>query len=249
MFRETCRKFKRLKAICYIRGFFFDASIVRKAEPDVWEFMNKNIQSGWCCVDVGANRGEYSFLMANLVGPSGFIHAFELHHENARLVTYNNQRFRGRIKVENLAVSDGQKEFAQVFPGINRSVAEWNIIGSNEIDTINRAEFSVPSTSLDKYFSSYERGIDLVKIDVEGAGFEVLAGMRSILRRSRPIVVFEVHSLREWDGRKYLLEAGYTIFTMQGKIMDEAGEFIFHCIAAPNDRVLDFQSHSSPLSR
>ncbi len=102
-------------------------------------------------------------------------------------------------------------------------------------DQTNPPEFSIPATSLDNYFSSGER-IDLVKIDVEGAGYEVVAGMQRILKQARPILVFEVHSTEEWGSRKYLTEADYTVYSLLGKKMDEPEEFVFHCIAAPNDR-------------
>lgn len=127
---DIAQTLKRMGVICFMRGLLFDGSTVRKAEPNIWEFMSKNVEHGWRCVDVGANRGEYSFLMAKLAGPSGFVHAFELHPENSRLATYNNWRFRHRVKVENLAVTNGQQACVEVFSGKDRSGAEWNIVGS-----------------------------------------------------------------------------------------------------------------------
>ena len=234
--KQLLHRFKRTGLVCFIRGLFFDGTTVRKAEPEVYEFMHANVESGWRCIDCGANRGEYSFLMAKLVGPSGSVHAFELHPENARQITYNTWRFRDRIKIENVAVTDGEKRVVPVFPGKNQtSGAEWNIVGHNDGDKTGRPEFSIPAISLDQYFASGER-IDLVKIDVECAGYEVVSGMQSILRRARPLVVFEVHSQKEWESRNYLLEANYRIFTMQGESMKAAKPFIFHCVAIPDGR-------------
>ncbi len=225
------KRLKRTGPVCLVRGLWFDGSTVKKDEPDVWEFMNANIARGWHCVDVGANRGEYTFLMAKLAGASGFVHAFELHSENARTARYNTARFRDRRKVENLAVTNGKNPVAEVFSG--RSDAEWSLVGLT--NTTGKALFSVPATSLDQYFNGNGK-LDLVKIDVEGAGGEVLAGMRRILAQVRPLVVFEVHSQKEWEGRRYLLEAGYSICTMRGKTLDKVPEFVFRCLAVPEDK-------------
>lgn len=236
--KQLIYRFKRTGLVCFIRGLSFDGTTVRKAEPEVYEFMHANISSGWRCIDCGANRGEYSFLMANLVGPSGFVHAFELHPENAKQVKYNTWRFRDRIKIENVAVTDGEKGVVPVFTGKSQtSGTEWNIIGPRDGDAAGRPEFSIPAVSLDQYFSEK---IDLVKIDVEGAGYEVVSGMQRMLRQACPVVVFEVHSPKEWESRKYFLDANYTIFTMQGQPMKAAKPFIFHCVAVPNGKSVNW---------
>ena len=238
--KQFVHRFKRTGLVCLIRGLSFDGTTVRKAEPEVYEFMHANIESGWRCIDCGANRGEYSFLMAKLVGSSGFVHAFELHPENAKSIKYNTWRFRDRIKIENVAVTDGDKRVVPVFPGKNqKSGAEWNIVGLHDGDTTGRPEFSIPAISLDQYFASGER-IDLVKIDVEGGGYELVSGMQRMLRQSGPVVVFEVHSPKEWESRKYFLDADYKIFTMEGQPMEAAKPFIFHCVAVPNGKSVNW---------
>ncbi len=225
--------------VCFMRGCWFDTSSVRKAEPAVWEFMHRNIAKGWRCVDVGANRGEYTFVMAERSGASGFVYAFELHPDNARMVHYNTIRFHGRRKVENVAVNAGRNPLVDVYPGRHHSGAEWSILEpANETGTV---EFSIPAISLDQYFDRRET-LDLVKIDVEGAGGEVLAGMRGILSESRPVLVCEVHSHKEWESRACLLEAGYRIVTLQGQPLDKAEEFVFHYLAVPKEKSVCYSS-------
>ncbi len=232
-------RLKRTKMVCLMRGYWLDASSVRKAEPDVWEFMHSNIAEGWRCVDVGANRGEYTFAMAELAGASGFVYAFELHPDNARMAAYNTMRVRDRRKVENVAVNDGRNHFADVYPGRHHSGAEWSIVDpANETGT---AEFSIPAISLDQYFDQSEK-LDLVKIDVEGACGNVLAGMGGILRKARPVLVCEVHSHKEWESRACLIEADYRIVTLQGRPMEQAAEFVFHYLAVPKEKSVCYSS-------
>jgi FkbM family methyltransferase len=235
LLRQWGHAFKRTSLVRFIRGFFFNGSTVRKAEPEVWQFIYDNVGSGWRCVDVGANRGEFSYLMAKRAGASGFVYAFELHPENAQLLQSNLWRYRHRVKVENLAVTGGKTEFAEVFSGRNRSGAEWSIVDHYMTCQNRQPEFCVKATSLDDYFPPGER-IDLVKIDVEGAAHQVLAGMRRILRESQPLIVIEVHSNSEWEGRKHLEEVEYTLFDLKGRRLADAGNFVFHCVAAPKER-------------
>ncbi len=227
------KQLKRTKMVCLMRGYWFDPSPAEKSEPAVWEFMHRNIAQGWRCVDVGANRGEYTFVMAKLAGASGFVYAFELHPDNARMVQYNTIRFRDRRKVENVAVNAGLHPCVDVYPGRHHSGAEWSIVApANETGTV---EFSIPAICLDQYFDRSEK-LDLVKIDVEGASGDVLAGMRDILRTSRPVLICETHSCKEWESRACLIDADYRIVTLQGQPMEQAEAFVFHYLAVPKEK-------------
>ncbi len=227
------KRLKRTKLVCLMRGYWFDPSTVKNAEPDVWECLHKNIETGWRCVDIGSNRGEYTFAMAELAGASGFIYAFELHPENARMTQYNTARFRDRRKVENVAVNAGRHHVANVYPGRHHSGAEWSIVEPEH--ATGTVEFSVPAISLDQYFDQGTT-LNLVKIDVEGASGDVLDGMRRILRDDRPLLVLEAHHHKEWESsRACLIEAGYQIVTLQGRPMEQAAEFVFQYLAVPKE--------------
>ena len=52
---------------------------------------------------------------------------------------------------------------------------------------------TVPAFTLDKFFEEEEILPDVIKIDVEGAEFQVLTGMRNILSNKRPILFLEIH--------------------------------------------------------
>jgi Methyltransferase FkbM domain len=70
-----------------------------------------------------------------------------------------------------------------------------------------RQELSVPAASFDDYLAGTP--VNLVKIDVEGAEPQVLAGMTRILEEVRP-ALFEFHD-GVWSGRSHLLAAGYDL--------------------------------------
>jgi FkbM family methyltransferase len=238
-FRQWGHAFKRLPPIRFIRGLFFTGSTVKRAEPDVWSFIGAQVKTGWRCVDVGANRGEFSFLMAQHAGACGAVYAFELHPDNLQLLRSNLWRYRRRVTTENLAVSDGTSDRVEVFAGRHGSGAEWNIVGSVADSSAHRPEFSVKATSLDRYFPPSEK-IDLVKIDVEGTADKVLAGMARILRKSCPVIVIEVHNDAEWEGLRGLEAAGYALCDVTGKNLAGAERFVFHSIAVPKEQRMQF---------
>lgn len=207
-------------------------------EPDVCSTIERLVQPGWICADVGANVGVITQLLARLAGPTGLVVAFEAHPENARLLR-ENVRAGGcekHVRVENLAVSDGSCDRVWLFPGRECSAGEWNIVGHDVDGVRTHPEMEVPARSLDDYFPAGAR-LDLVKIDVEGAEAQVLAGMRRLLREVRPVAIIEFHDEVGWAGRKELFAAAYDLYEMNGKRLDPLRDVqrVYHCLALPRD--------------
>ena len=208
-------------------------------EPDVCGAIERIVQSGWICADVGAHVGIITQLLAKLVGPDGLVVAFEAHPENVqrlrKIVKANS--YTKQVRVENLAVSDGSCDRLWLYPGRAHSSAEWNIVGHDVEGKSTEPELEVPAISLDEYFATCQLKPNLVKIDVEGAEALVLAGMRHLLREVRPVVVIEFHNEVGWDGRKELFAAGYHLYDMSGRRVDPVYDVrrIYHCLALPSE--------------
>lgn len=192
-------------------------------EPDVQAYIRGLVRPGWTCADVGAHEGIYTRLLAELVGESGRVVAFEAHPENARRLRSSlGDEHRGRVTVERLAVTDGAEERVTLHPGRGRASQEWNVTGIDLEGRPTPGELNVPAVSLDAYFA--DRSLDFVKLDVEGAEALVLRGMRRLLREGRPAIVVEFHTREGWDGRTELLDAGYRLLTTTGDAIDAGPE-------------------------
>ena len=207
-------------------------------EPDVCHAIRRLAQPGWTCADVGAHVGVITELLAKLVGPAGLVVAFEAHPENVRMLRENIKvgGSEKRVRVEHYAVSDGSRGQVWLFPGRQSSPAEWNIVGHDVEGVRTDPEFEVPAISLDDYFPSGSR-LNLVKIDVEGAEAQVLAGMRRLLREARPVALIEFHDEIGWAGRRELLAAAYDLYDMSGRRLDPVHDVqrVYHCLALPRD--------------
>ena len=163
-------------------------------EPGVVQGLEELVQPGWTAVDVGANIGYFTLLMANRVGPQGKVIAFEPLAENFRILKENIQLNDHRnVVAENLALMSrtGRIELRSATPGAITWVASVKIDQNSAVESQ-----SVEAVTLDEYVQ--RKGIakvDFLKIDVEGAEASVLEGATSVLDRDKPILLIEMHEL------------------------------------------------------
>jgi FkbM family methyltransferase len=156
-------------------------------EESTVEVVQAILGAGETAVDVGANIGLYSMLFSHLVGDSGRIIAFEpMPFAAARLrehVALNGLR---NIDVRELAVGSrsGSCEFF-IGPKHHTSISSVTPIAGAE-------QITVPCTTLDEALSDVGR-VTLLKIDVEGAEADVLAGAQTVLDRGVPFVIAEIN--------------------------------------------------------
>lgn len=227
------KKLREVKALQRIRPV--DDLLDLSYEPNLRAMLTKIVRPGWVAVDVGANVGLITFTLAKLVGPNGQVFAFEAHPTIADRLRRNMCAYSvdERVHIENKAVSDGTRDFLSLYPGRGRSDSEWNIVGSDVQGNKTLPEMEIPAVALDNYFPQ-DKNIDIIKIDVEGAGCQVLEGMRRILTK-KPIIVFEFHDETEWQGRQELLDLGYSLYSMDGLKLDPGVDLqrVYHCLIWP----------------
>jgi FkbM family methyltransferase len=201
-------------------------------EPELTGAIERVVERGWTCADVGAHVGTITQTLVGLVGPNGRVVAFEAHPANADEL---RRRFRraSAVEVVNAAVSDGSRDRLGLYAGRGDHSTEWNVVGHDVDGMPTRLELEVQAVSLDGWFS-WGQPLNFVKIDVEGAENLVLVGMRRLLREQRPMVAVEFHDEEGWAARRELLEAGYRLETPDGSSVDPNGSRVYHVIALPD---------------
>lgn len=157
-------------------------------EPEVVRTVQSVVRPGWVAVDIGANIGYFTLLLAKLVGPRGRVITFEPLPENFRILA-ENVRLNGyqNVTLEPSAVMER--------PGCVRlhRPREQFLTGTATTLAGPGASLQVPAVSLDGYLDGRGERVRFVKIDVEGAEGWVLDGMRRILAEDAPIVLVELH--------------------------------------------------------
>ncbi|MGE3174319.1 MAG: FkbM family methyltransferase [Planctomycetota bacterium] len=172
-------------------------------EPWITVALRDLLRPGMTCIDVGANLGYYTAVMAQAVGPTGAVVAFEPNprlRELARASMLLNG-FTARTVIAGQAACD--RDGARVrFRVPERMPMNGRLLREGEQST-GRGEFEVSTVTLDTACRTLRR-LDLVKIDVEGAEEQVWDGMQGLLdRHPGATVVLEFHGAR--DGAERLL--------------------------------------------
>jgi FkbM family methyltransferase len=184
------------------------------ADP-VLETLSKLARPGDVVADVGANIGFYSGVLAQRVGSTGSVHAFEPNPAtHAWLAAHVRDNRLSNVRCHALALADVEQELTlNEFGGSDSGKASLRPDGAGQVI----AGPVVDVRSLDGWFAqSGERGIDLIKVDVEGYEPEMLLGAARTIREFLPIICLEWspgwHRGREdkaTAARKLLRELGY----------------------------------------
>ena len=163
----------------YTRGHF---------ESTVQDALSALLRHGMTVYDIGANIGFFTLIAARAVGPGGRVVALEPLPENVRWLRHNvalNGFDHVQVVEAAAGASDGRTAFAS---GDNPG---WGVVSAS-------GELDVELISLDDRIASGALPApDLVKLDIEGAEIDALAGLRQTLARHAPIVIVELHGTLE----------------------------------------------------
>jgi FkbM family methyltransferase len=164
--------------------------------------MARLVQPGWHCLDLGANHGYYTVIMADGVGPTGAVVAVEPNPDPARRLrrTLDVNAFSGFTTLVEKAASDAGGQMLEL------SIEEHRGLNA----TLHRREgfptVSVESVTVDELAADWPR-VDLIKIDVEGAEEAVWRGMGATLEQNPDVtIVVEVNTTRIADASAYFGE-------------------------------------------
>jgi FkbM family methyltransferase len=171
---------------------------------------------GTLAIDIGANLGYYTLLMADAVGPSGSVIAFEPNPRLANMArtSVGINDFDSRVTVREEAV--GQLSGGQMTLAIPRANPQNALIMQSEEQKQgfknvhgDHAQFvQVKSITLD---SLNLTNVGMVKIDAEGAEYNIWCGMQSTIDSNPGIqICMEFNASRDYPWEAFFLE-------MQGK--------------------------------
>jgi FkbM family methyltransferase len=149
------------------------------------------LRPGMTVFDVGANVGFTAVLAARQVSPGGRVVCFEPLPANAEQILHNAQlnALSGiEVRVEAVGAQDGEAEFT-----LSHSPTWGRLAGAGATPEA-RGVTRVSVRSLDSIRASEGLALpELIKMDVEGAEADVLAGAARLLAEARPVLVIELH--------------------------------------------------------
>lgn len=160
-------------------------------EAAFMKILRQELKEGMTAIDIGANIGYATLIMAELVGPSGKVYAFDPNPDSFRVLVKNIQ-------------TNGYTDF--VFPyqmgisntnGVSKFYVsdKWNLSGMS-VTKHSKHAIEIPVTTLDDFMK--DKGYpDFIKMDIEGHEVEALEGMYYTLKSAdRPVkILIEVHQI------------------------------------------------------
>ena len=185
-----------------LRRVFFRSQIRRRSfytDEKEYALLDRMLRPGDWALDIGANVGQYTLRMAELVGESGRVIALEPIPDTFALLAENVRHFpHSNVSVLNSAASDRTAALGMEIPrwsdGMENYYQAHIVRGAAALTILGIA---IDSLRLPP--------IRLVKIDAEGHELAVLRGMRALVARDHPVLIVETSSadttelLRSWD--------------------------------------------------
>jgi FkbM family methyltransferase len=150
--------------------------------------MDRAIRPGAIVVDVGANIGYNTVYASRRVGPTGRVVAVEPAADNVRVLRENIAANTLENVIVHAVAAGRAHELRALF--LRGQVSAVNSLFPESVYATVTGVEQVRVAPLDDLV---EGDPDLVKIDVEGAELDVLAGMTRLLRRSAIRLIVEWH--------------------------------------------------------
>ena len=180
----------------------------------------REIQPGSVVYDVGANVGYFSLLASELTGKEGQVYSFEPLPRNIKfLMKHKSLNNLNNIEVIEAAVSFQSGE-ALFDLGASSAMGHLSEVGGLRVRMV----------SLDDLVSEGElQPPEYIKIDVEGAEYDVLRGAEKIIEKFRPTLFLDTHQRTAHQNTiQYLEEHHYHFEILDGKPLSETKELIAH---------------------
>lgn len=187
---------------------------LEKYEPYETQLILRQAKGGDVVVDVGANIGYYTVLLADKVGKNGKVYAFEPDITNFEILVKNIKE-NGLENVVAVNAGIGSKSETKILYKSEENLGDHKLYDQNlPVDKSTSSlkngrslkTETVKIINLDKYFGN--KKIDLLKIDTQGWEPEVIGGAKKIIKRDKPVMFLEYspasYKVAKLDGKKMM---------------------------------------------
>ena len=199
--------------------YMFYARSFEDLERSIFKKLSQNVR---IVLDVGANVGLYTLMVAGMPKWKGKVYAVEASpQEFKKLSAVVSKNRLKNVELINAAAGyeEGHLFFEESLVGYG---ALNRIVDSNAPIRDGSHRISIPVISLDRLLKNQEYPtVGLIKLDVEGSEMQVLEGMKNILQSGHPTILIEMDSKRGSDASTpnqvwdFLKEKGYSFYKVR----------------------------------
>ncbi len=153
-------------------------------------FIINEVKPGGTVLDIGANIGFFTLLLAKIVGPTGRVFAFEpgpvsfaFLKANVLVNGYKNVTLVNKA----VAATTGAQKLYVALP--RRPGESADVVSNIPLDFGSeiREALDIETVSLDEYFAGVEDKIAFIRMDINGGEYFALRGMQRILKRNESV--------------------------------------------------------------
>lgn len=195
-------RFHLIPAYDFVVGSFVKHS--GTYDPNEERILRTLVFEGDCAVEIGSNIGAYTVVLADQVGKSGLVYAFEPFRKVFQIMNANLAlQGYGNVITKQLGISNKQQFISVQAPDLNNftnlgaarvfyqqkeEVARVPFDGFEEIEveTLDGVRINCGKTS-----GSAEKKVDFIKIDAEGMEIEVVEGGLGLINAHQPVIYAE----------------------------------------------------------
>ena len=191
-------------------------------DEHVIDLIESNFKSASYILDVGANFGQMSIVLANRLAPRAVkIIAFEGEPTTARILHQNIELndLSATVKIIDKPVWESDNEVIN-FPAPNfERFDTWGSYGIRRTDDQSQDRRLIRATTIDNHCKNLN--VSVIKIDVQGADLYALHGGLETIRACKPAIIFEFeqalatelgHSFQDY--LDFMAKIGYKIETV-----------------------------------
>lgn len=189
------------------------------SEKDSVAYLLEQDLEGATVLDIGANRGIYTYWMSKKVRKNGRVIAFEPQPELGDFLLDLKASFKlTNVMIQNKGLSDKAGNVNLVRGKIGSGGARLEQENDPLSQRAGLQKISVTLTTLDDFFKeTAPEKLSFIKCDVEGHELPALKGGELTLKKYMPTILFECHDREAKEGTlfSFLAGLGYTGFFIQ----------------------------------
>lgn len=179
------------------------------------DILDRFVQRGDLVVDVGANKGAYTYRLARMVGNHGRVEAFEPIKELADHLVEASRQLRLPVVMHTCCLSD-KSGMAKLSIPLEGNERLYGLASLEDRDSETMEVQNVLVNTLDQILAERKQPVRFIKCDVEGHELAVFRGAMNVLDSDRPTLLIEIEQrhLKQSinDHFDFFDRLGYTAF-------------------------------------
>ena len=188
------------------------------SELRLTKYLIQHLKPGDVFIDVGAHFGFYSGLASTLVGHKGKIFAFEPTPKTFKVLKQNTKSSNSFIFNQAIGSKDGSITFYEH----DQLHSEYN--STIQVSGLSSNEYIVDISRLDTFAERQNITPNIIKVDVEGAEYEVVKGLDGLYNQAKFHIVLEMFSKPEKNEQQLAAAKQLHSFGLEPYQIDQNGQ-------------------------